>query len=286
MNNIAGVVILYLPDEADVLKNIESYIKYLSVLFIIDNTRKKSDSIAKKSENYPNIIYIHNLQNEGIALSLNKAASMAYQRDCRWMLTMDQDSFFEKEEGSSYFSSFQKEFLNKEDIGIVSPAHFSEMVKDKQGLYSDLVSVLTSGNLLQLNVWKQVSGFDEKLFIDEVDHEYCYRLKMAGYRVVQFNSIFLNHRLGKKNTGGYFGIISKRKRTIHSPERLYFMVRNYLYVKRKYKGEFPDEFRQRDKAVLTAVKNNLFFSGKFWSSFKSILKGYRDFRAGNFSRSI
>lgn len=286
MNNIAGVVILYFPDETDVVKNIESYIEHLSVLFIIDNTGKKADSVTRKFENNQKVIYISNLQNEGIAASLNKAAAMAHQRNCRWLLTMDQDSFFEKEEGRNYFSSFEREFFNKEDIGVVSPAHFSEMVKDKHDLYSDLVSVLTSGNLVQLNIWKQINGFDERLFIDEVDHEYCYRVKLSGYRIVQFNSIFLNHQLGKKNTGGYFGVISKRKRTIHSPERLYFMVRNYLYVKRKYKREFPDEFRQRNKAVLTAIKNNLLFSGKFWSNFKSIFKGYKDFRTGNFSGTI
>jgi rhamnosyltransferase len=286
MSNIAGVVILYFPDETDVVRNIESYIEYLSVLYIIDNTGKKNDALAKKILNFQNVIYISNLKNEGIAVSLNKAAAMAHQKNYRWLLTMDQDSFFEKEEGRNYFLSFESFFFNKEDTGVVSPAHFNEMVKDKQGLYTDLVSVLTSGNLLDLNIWKQLNGFDERLFIDEVDHEYCYRVKRAGFRVVQFNSIFLNHQLGKKNTGGYFGIISKRKRTIHSPERLYFMVRNYLYVKKKYKREFPDEFKQRNKAVLTAIKNNLFFSGKFWPNFKSIVRGYNDFRTGNFSRII
>jgi rhamnosyltransferase len=277
---------LYFPDETDVIKNIESYIEYLSVLFIIDNTGKKAGNVTKKFENYQKVIYISNSQNEGIPVSLNKAAAMAYQRNCRWLLTMDQDSFFEEEAGKRYFTSFEKDFYNKEDIGIVSPAHFNEMVKDKQDYYSDLLSVLTSGNLVQLSIWKQVKGFDERLFIDEVDHEYCYRLKMAGYRIVQFNTIFLQHQLGKKNTGGYLGVISRRTRTIHSPERIYFMVRNYLYVKRKYKRAFPDEFRQRNKAVLTAVKNNLFFSGKFWSNFKSILRGYKDFQTGNFSGTI
>lgn len=286
MTSIAGVVILYFPDETDVIRNIKSYIDYLSVLFIIDNTGKKAEAIIREFKNNQKVTYISNFQNEGIAISLNKAGELAHQKGYQWLLTMDQDSFFENEEGKNYFSSFEYEFSFKKDIGVVAPSHFKEMVKDKQGLHSDLVSVLTSGSLVQLKVWKQAGGFDERLFIDEVDHEYCYRVKKAGYRVVQFNNIFLNHQLGKKSEAGYLGFISRRSRTIHSPERIYFMVRNYLYVKKQYEKEFPYEFQQRKKAVWVAVKNNLFFSGKFRANLKSILKAYKDFRTGNFSKTI
>lgn len=60
------------------------------------------------------------------------------------------------------------------------------------------------------------------------------------------------------------------------------MVRNYLYVRKAYKKSFPDEFRQRDKAMLVTLKNNLFFSGKFIGNLKSIRKAYIDFKKGNF----
>jgi len=286
ISDIAGVVVLYFPDEEELFRNISSYIEHLAVLYVIDNTGPKSgDSIYEKLSNFQKIQIIKNTKNEGIAKALNKAAESAFSKGFKWLLTMDQDSFFESDEGNRYFSFFYENFINKDNIAVVAPAHFKEMI-DSTTIYSDLNAVLTSGDLIRLSVWNEINGFDEKLFIDEVDHDYCYRVKKAGYRIVQVNTIFLNHRLGTKTKGGYLGSISKRLRTIHTPQRVYFMVRNYLYVRKKYKRDFEKEFGKRDKALLVAIKNNLFFSGEFWANFRSIMKAYKDYRANNFSQTI
>ena len=113
-----------------------------------------------------------------------------------------------------------------------------------------------------------MKGYDEKLFIDEVDHEYCYRCILNGFRIIRFEHIFFEHFIGKSFFSGYFGLIAKRYRIIHSPIRVYFMVRNYLFVKKKYSSYFKSEFKQRDTEVLVSIKNNLFFSGKFFDHFK------------------
>jgi len=42
-----------------------------------------------------------------------------------------------------------------------------------------------------------VGGFEEKLFIDFVDHEYCFKIKMAGHRILQTSSSILLHRIGE-----------------------------------------------------------------------------------------
>ena len=36
---------------------------------------------------------------------------------------------------------------------------------------------MTSGNLLNLKIAEKIGDFEEKLFIDEVDHDYCYRIR-------------------------------------------------------------------------------------------------------------
>ena len=96
----------------------------------------------------------------------------------------------------------------------------------------------------------------------------------------------MNHQLGTTKSGGYLGTIAKKNRTIHSPRRVYFMVRNYLYVRGKYKNDFPSEFKKRDRMLMTALKNNLFFSGKFFQNLKSIWKGYKDFKRGEFNKTL
>ena len=147
-------------------------------------------------------------------------------------------------------------------------------------------AVITSGALLNLDIWKKLGGFDQKLFIDEVDHEYCYRAKQQGFEIKQFKNIYFEHQFGKSKIAGYFGLIAKKSRIIHSPVRVYFMVRNYLYIRKKYKAGLQKEFQKRDSEVLNFLKNNLFFSGNFFKNFTSIAKGYLDYKKGNFSAKI
>jgi rhamnosyltransferase len=91
---------------------------------------------------------------------------------------------------------------------------------------------MTSGNILNLEIAERVGLFNEELFIDHVDNEFCLRLNKAGFRVLYANS-FLTHELGKyksvfifgKRAGGFLS---------HSPERLYYFVRNSLYILKRY----------------------------------------------------
>jgi rhamnosyltransferase len=200
---------------------------------------------------------------------------------------MDQDSYFDKEEIEQYLSNFRELFQTQRHIAIVSLSHEKEAADVMTGpVFAEVTTVITSGSLMQLALWNEAGGFCEKLFIDEVDHEYCYRLIQKGYTIVQFSNIFLNHRLGTTKTGGYLGTVARRERVIHSPRRVYFMVRNYLYVRKLYGKLFPAEFKRRDKEVMNRIKNNLFFSGQFWKNVKQVLTGYRHYKTGNFSNKL
>ena len=289
MKAVAGTVVLFHPDADELLRNIQTYLPFLDQLFVIDNTAIAGSGLKERIMQLPGPIqYIANLQNEGIAATLNKAATLASQAGYAWLLTMDQDSFFTRSNATGYFSHFSKLFCNNRQIAIVAPsiAGIEEDRSSNRDTYSEQVSVITSGSLLQLQLWKEVGGFEEKLFIDEVDHEYCYRAYLKGYKIIRFDHISLNHALGTKKEAGYLGALSNRMRTIHSPARVYFMVRNYLFIRNKYRKLLPQAFTSRDAALLTILKNNLFFSGAFISNLKSIFRAFNDYRKGNFSTKI
>jgi rhamnosyltransferase len=288
MKGIAGTVILYHPDEREVFSNIRSYLPYVDLLIVIDNTEMPDANTAEQVKGAGAAIrYIANNRNKGIAAALNTAAQIAFNEGYSWLLTMDQDSYFDKAEIENYFSQFRQLFYTQSNVGIVSPSHEKRAADTTPAaVFTEVTTTITSGSLMQLSLWNEAGGFCEKLFIDEVDHEYCYRLIERGYRIIQFNTIFLNHRLGTKKTGGYLGSVAKRERVIHSPRRVYFMVRNYLYVRKLYKQSFPAEFKRRDKEFMNRIKNNLFFSGHFWKNVKHVLAGYRHYKTGNFSNKL
>ena len=285
MKNIAGVVILYNPAYTEIIRNIKSYLYGLDIFYIIDNSSQKCPEglLSNFDSNVP-VEYIFNGSNKGISYSLNLAAKLALEKGCSWLLTMDQDSYFENEQFNTYIRIFEQEIKNNGTIGVAGVSYVHE--NSDIGPLPNLVKankVITSGSIINLAIWKQTGGFDEKLFIDEVDHEYCYRVLANGGGVFVLPGVYLCHVFGTPANLGYFSVVAKKGRTIYNKQRIYFIVRNYLYVRKKYKGLLPDEFKTRDKEVAGIIKNSLFFSGNFSGVIKAIFKGYRDYKKNNFS---
>ncbi len=228
--NIAAVVVVYNPSE-EVLRNIFTYIDYVDKLYLYDNspTPRLTNSLSKYKSK---IEYLGNGKNNGIAFALNVGANKAIKDGYKLLLTMDQDSSFSDKNIPLLFDFTHK--FSLDNIGIISPFHntkgYRVPVSTKE--YEEVLAVMTSGNMLNLEIFKRVGGFLEEFFIDYVDFEYCLRLNSMGYKVIQLNNIILEHNLGELITRKFFG------RTIsvtnHPPLRLYYRTRNRLYVTQKY----------------------------------------------------
>jgi rhamnosyltransferase len=87
----------------------------------------------------------------------------------------------------------------------------------------------TSGNVLKLDLWKSFGGFREELFIDEVDHEFCYRLKENGYNIILISNCLLNHSIG-----GNKKYILPHIASNHRNERIYYKIRNIFFIKNNH----------------------------------------------------
>ena len=282
MNNVGGVVILYQPDK-EIIRNILSYICQLQFLVVLDNSNNKNHKLQEDIKSISDkIIFIDNPLNFGIAKCLNKAAQVAIERKVDWLLTMDQDSFFEADIFAKYITKLEEACNSYPNLSIFTLEH-SENTTFTNNVSFELVrSAITSGSIIKLEYWKQLGGFEEKLFIDEVDTEYVFKNLVAKLDVVKCNNLFLVHQLGTTIQTGYFGLISRSGRIIHSPHRIYFMVRNYLYIHKEYSKLLPIDVAIRRKNVMTSLKNNLLFSGKFFLVIKNILMGYKDFLCSNY----
>jgi rhamnosyltransferase len=113
--------------------------------------------------------------------------------------------------------------------------------------------------VLNLSLFNIIGGFDEALFIDEVDLDFCYNSITKGYQIIQFKNVFLNHSLGKISFHKSLKNLKLTPRTLHSPQRVYYMVRNFLYVNAKYKNKFKVDKKRRKKALLNRLKNNFLY---------------------------
>ncbi len=247
-NRIAGVVILYNP-PAQLEENIRSYAPYLSKLLVIDNSPFEKSELRDSLIKLARVEFIFPGKNLGLAAGLNLAANMAIIQGYDWLLTMDQDSHFEE----NGFLEFSKKMNAHRDAGILSPRHVlgNESIKSTKTEWESVPVVMTSGNLLNLSVFSRVGPFHEPLFIDYVDHEFCFRLRKMGFLVWRNNKVILMHSLGELREERRLGLTFRP--TNHSPLRRYYMTRNRLYVMFHYKRVLIPELFALTKEILKFV---------------------------------
>ena len=65
--------------------------------------------------------------------------------------------------------------------------------------------VITSGNLLNAGHFQALGGFDESLFIDYVDHDFCLRAVIAGFHIVVSADASLSHSVGEAISREFLG---------------------------------------------------------------------------------
>jgi rhamnosyltransferase len=271
---VCGVTILYNPQQ-EVINNISSYLEQVDYLLLIDNSDIPSYFINEYFMNIEKVKYVFNNSNLGIAKALNIGAEKALELGSKYILTMDQDS----KAPPNLVEELIKAVIKKEKVGIVSPLQSNKYDTHKKFSNSiDVPRVMTSGNLLSLNVFKVVGDFCEDYFIDYVDIEYCMRLKKNNFEVIGLNYIILEHNEANILEKQLFS--KKYYPTNNLPFRWYYKTRNLLYLRKKYKNIFPDACKEEvDTFVRNFVKVILFEGNKF-SKAKMIMIGLQDYVKG------
>ena len=275
MQRLSGVVILYNPGS-ETVENILSYLTRLQKLYVIDNSKNKS-SISNGISMMENVNYLHDGQNEGMAKRLNQACKLAIEDGFEWLLTMDQDSFFSQENISAYTTCLEK-LSNKEQIAMTGVEYLAKKDKGAVCKVKETTSLITSGSIVNLKLFEQIGGFDEALFIDQVDFEYCYRSISKGFKIIQYENIFLEHALGESSVHKSLKTFKSTSRSLHSPVRLYYMSRNYFYIKSKYKQDFRAEVEAIKKDLYNRIKNNLLYNKNRLSALKFLILGFIDYK--------
>lgn len=270
MNNIAAVFVLYNPDE-NLIENINSVIKQVDKIYLIDNSENEIRvNLKEYIESEKKIIYKRLNKNLGIAEALNIALNHCEEDNFQFLLTLDQDS-----KASENMVAQLYEVISKNDkIALVTAKHFdpSQHKTDFQQSVDEILYTMTSGNLVRVSAAKSVGGFDSKLFIDHVDHEFCLRLKANGFQLKRVNYAILFHKLGKSKTVRILGI--NFYPSFHNPIRIYYRTRNRLYVNNKYKKIFPDYVKEDLRHFLRELLDIIVCENQRLKKVFMMIKGY------------
>lgn len=271
-----GVVILYHPDSVYLIENIKTYINPLDTLLVYDN----SESLNKELEEVvcalsEKIIYKHFGQNQGIAKRLNQAIEYAVLKGQKHLLMMDQDSSFHSGDINKYLYHINENKLERvAQFGVNCQPAFTLISNTPE----KAISLITSGSVLVIDCIQQIGMFDEKLFIDFVDTEFSHRITNKGYINLQFTNILLNHNIGTKVEGRSLVTFKKSLRIIHSPIRVYYIIRNGLYL--LYSDKKATQIQKKDiKRTMIVVKNDFIYNPQLFKVYKYALLGVLDFLA-------
>lgn len=274
----AALVVVYNYDFIQLKQNIDSYITEIDHLYIIDN----SDVNLLPQDGFIGAKYslVQFGNNRGISYALDYGCKRAFDEGYSWVFTFDQDS----KVGKDYIDRMVAYVLQTstsfaDETGLIAPLVDLQTLnaKMKTNIEIEVVNVaMTSGCLLNLSIYNQLDGFRKELFIDWVDNDYCYQLKLRKYVIVRLNKCVLLHHLGDCKEYRLFG-----KHlfyiTHHSYIRYYYKTRNALYLSFKYANKLPKESLMLVKSIFVDFIKILFFENSKGRKVRFIVLGLVDF---------
>lgn len=244
---IAAGIVCFNPDIDRLEKNISSIKSQVEQVIIYDNG---SNNIGDIADLCSNMILESSDRNMGIAYALNSIMGIAENEGYDYVITLDQDSI-----APSDLVKILSELVN-DRTAIVCPTIWDINKKENPELvntYELVDRCITSGSLTSVKSWKTIGGFDERMFIDGVDFDFCDRLRKKNYEIVQSKRIALIHEIGHRTNKRFlFWNISVKN---HSAFRKYYIAKNIVYLDRKnqHKG-YPIKTLLREcKQVLLVV---------------------------------
>ena len=158
-------------------------------------------------------------------------------RGFAWALLLDQDSIVLPELLMGAQAAY-REFPEPDKIAVIGadhdhPFHYKKRRRfPNAGAFREMRTVITSGSFVRLDILKQIGGFQEDLFIDSVDDEYCMRARQQGFAIIEATAFGTDHKIGAPKIVRLLG--KPRSTSNHSPTRRYYMARNRSALGARY----------------------------------------------------
>lgn len=286
--DVCAVVVTYFPkaEDADHLRALASQV---GRVVIVDNgSRGASLQYLEHAARTFDAVVLRMGRNAGIAAALNVGLIHARESGYRWLLTMDQDS----EPAPSMLAEMAAALRASPDVArvaVLAPQHVDHRMgmSDPQREilasaipWRSLITAMTSGNLVAIDAATEVGGWEERLFVDFVDHEFCLRLRQHGWRIRLAPRAQLRHSLGRMEFHRLLG--RSLLVTHHSSDRRYYISRNRMILWRRYWRREPSWCASDFKHFLRETLGILTFEAdprqKIWMTARGMLDSFRDLK--------
>jgi len=233
-HRVAIVIVLYNPSD-DEIANVQRLAEVYPGA-VVDNSAES----AFKGNQIGRMCYMPLHENVGIAKAQNIGSRyILEQTDATHIVFLDQDSTVADTYPQNIATAFEKIKQDFPNLGFLGPATenketgkaYKSVIHKDHALSADFIprrELISSGGCTTREVLEEVGLNEERLFIDYVDFEWCWRARCKGYICGFTPCVTIKHMVGHKTIYicGYTIILS-------SPFRYYYQFRNHLWLSRR-----------------------------------------------------
>jgi rhamnosyltransferase len=296
MSKTYAIIVTYNPDLPILQSQILAVRDSVGII-VIDNFSGNVTKIAEMVAglDVQDLHFLRNESNVGLATAQNQGINKARSLGTTHVIIFDQDSIPEPRMIETLLEAEAKLLANGEKVGAVGPLTYDPLTSveypitkyrgpviqryhPQPGEITDATFIIASGSLLRMSVLDEVGAMLDKLFIDYIDVEWCYRAQARGYKIFVSADARMSHMVGDQRVK-FFG----RSISQHSPLRRYYLTRNSFLVLRL--PHIPVGYKIREVTLNFARFVAFFyFSNERMKYLKYIRKAMHDGICGNFGK--
>jgi rhamnosyltransferase len=275
---VSAIVVTYHPGTARLAALLDAIAGQVDGVVIVDNGSPEVRAwlVDAARERGCELLLLE--KNTGVAAAHNIGIARARALGADSVLLLDQDSLPQENMVAALEGALRELARTGELVAAVGPCHMDRRSRAQSpfirfGLlfnrhlycggksgdpFIECDHLITSGSLIPAASFDRVGELDERLFVDTVDTEWCFRAQYKGYKLFGVCSAEMGHAVGEGSVATWVPFADDV--VVHGPNRLYYIIRNHIILyKRAYiprRWVFQDFPRILFKAVVfsTAIR--------------------------------
>lgn len=277
MKKIYSILVAYNPDLEELNQAVERLKKQTDIVIVCNNSDYDVEFEGEQ-------VKVFNFgENLGIAKAQSIGMKWAFENGADFILQMDQDSIPNDDLVEKLLECYEELTEKGYKVGLVGSQDYDKDTKKesiaryKKGIliqdteYISVEQILSSGSLISIETYNIIGGMDDKLFIDAVDFEYCWRILQNKMFIIKNPKALIAHKLGNGNRK----ILSLLTVGVPSPIRHYYQVRNTLLLINRSYAPFYWKYSNFLKVVFKIVIYP-FILDRGFLRFSYMMKGLKD----------
>jgi len=247
---VAALVVGYMPEPRALDALLVILLAELELVILLDNGGA-GGYLADQPALRLQVRHVDMGGNRGLGAALNRGMQEARAAGFRHVITFDQDSAPPAGMAAALLDAMRGQQVRGVPCAAVGPSfhdrreeggHGFPLYREEQGRIrvmqpdpraglQEADVLITSGMLVDSDVWAAGLAYNEELMVDYTDTDWCFRVRAAGRRLFVLQSVRMPHALSDTPPVRVLGIHLLR----YSPLRRYYYFRNTVYfVRRPY----------------------------------------------------